>query len=26
LFLWLTLLSGIISVLGSYRAVSGVMK
>ena len=26
LFLWLTLLSGIISVVGSYRAVSGVMK
>ena len=26
LFLWLTLLSGIISVLGSYRAVSGVMR
>ena len=26
LFLWLTLISGIISVLGSYRAVSGVMK
>ena len=26
LFLWLTLLSGIISVLGSFRAVSGVMK
>ena len=26
LFLWLTLLSGIISVLGSYRAVSGVIK
>ena len=26
LFLWLTLLSGIISVIGSYRAVSGVMK
>ena len=26
LFLWLTLLSGIISVLGSYRAVSGIMK
>ena len=26
LFLWLTLLSGTISVLGSYRAVSGVMK
>ena len=26
LFLWLTLLSGIISVLGSYRAVSGVLK
>jgi cell division transport system permease protein len=26
LFIWLTLLSGIISVLGSYRAVSGVMK
>ena len=26
LFLWLTLLSGIISVLGSYRAVSGAMK
>ena len=26
LFLWLTLLSGIISVLGSYRAISGVMK
>ena len=26
LFLWLTLLSGIISVLCSYRAVSGVMK
>lgn len=26
LFLWLTLLSGIISVLGGYRAVSGVMK
>ena len=26
LFLWLTFLSGIISVLGSYRAVSGVMK
>ena len=26
LFLWLTLLSGIISVLGSYRAASGVMK
>ena len=26
LFLWLTLLSGIISVLGSYRAVSGVVK
>ena len=26
LFFWLTLLSGIISVLGSYRAVSGVMK
>ena len=26
LFLWLTLLSCIISVLGSYRAVSGVMK
>ena len=26
LFLWLTLLSGIISALGSYRAVSGVMK
>ena len=26
LFLWLTMLSGIISVLGSYRAVSGVMK
>jgi len=26
LFLWLTLLSGIISVIGSYRAVSGIMK
>ena len=26
LFLWLTLLSGIISVVGSYRAVSGIMK
>lgn len=26
LFIWLTLLSGIISVLGSYRAVSGIMK
>ena len=26
LFLWLTLLSGIISVVGSYRAVSGVLK
>ena len=26
LFLWLTLLSGIISVLGSYRAVSGILK
>ena len=26
LFLWLTLLSGMISVIGSYRAVSGVMK
>ena len=26
LFLWLTLLSGMISALGSYRAVSGVMK
>ena len=26
LFLWLTLLSGIISVAGSFRAVSGVMK
>ena len=26
LFFWLTLLSGIISVLGSYRAVSGIMK
>ena len=26
LFLWLTLLSGIISVVGSYRAVSGMMK
>ncbi len=26
LFLWLTLLSGIISVIGSYRAVSGIMR
>jgi len=26
LFLWLALLSGIISVVGSYRAVSGIMK
>ena len=26
LFLWLALLSGIISVIGSYRAVSGIMK
>lgn len=26
LFLWLTLLSGMISVIGGYRAVSGVMK
>ena len=26
LFLWLTLLAGIISVVGSYRAVSGIMK
>ena len=26
LFLWLTLLSGIISALGSYRAVSGIIK
>ena len=26
LFLWLVLLSGIISVVGSYRAVSGIMK
>ena len=26
LFLWLTFLSGIISVLGSYRAVSGILK
>ena len=26
LFLWLTMLSGIISVVGSYRAVSGVLK
>ena len=26
LFLWLTLLTGIISVVGSYRAVSGIMK
>ena len=26
LFIWLTLLSGIISVVGSYRAVSGIMK
>ena len=26
LFLWLTLLSGIISVLGSYRAVTGILK
>ena len=26
LFLWLTLLSGIISVVGSFRAVSGIMK
>ena len=26
LFFWLTLLSGIISVLGSYRAASGIMK
>ena len=26
LFLWLTLLSGIISVVGSYRAVSGILK
>lgn len=26
LFLWLTLLSGTISVIGSYRAVSGIMK
>ena len=26
LFLWLTLLSGTISVVGSYRAVSGIMK
>ena len=26
LFLWLILLSGIISVIGSYRAVSGIMK
>ncbi len=26
LFLWLTLLSGIISVIGSYRAISGIMR
>ena len=26
LFFWLTLLSGIISVLGSYRACSGIMR